>query len=140
FTWLHNTLIAPSDFAPLTLISPLNGQPLTVYNLDPAKRGLVANVVERAPNDSLVFNGVDITVSGRFGRGGVLTGGVAMGRTALNRCTVSDPNLLRFCNFTPPFTASNQYKTIVTYPLPYGVQLSGVLQSLPFVNQSSAGF
>jgi hypothetical protein len=86
-----------------------------------------------APNDTRVFQGVDAVVTGKFGDGGTVTGGVTMGRTALDRCTVSDPNLLRFCNYTPSFFANNQYKAIFSYPLHYDVQISGVLTSNPFV-------
>jgi hypothetical protein len=77
-----------------------------------------------------VFNGVDILVNGRFGRGGLVSGGVSLGRTVTESCTLDDPNARRFCKVTPPFMAGNQYKFVAAHPLPYGVQLSGTFQSI----------
>jgi hypothetical protein len=131
-TWNNNRAVQLSDYTPFTVTSPLNNEVITLYNLKPALRGLTNNVLEAAPNDSRVFTGLDMTVNGRFGQGGVVTGGINIGRTAFNRCTVSDPNLLRFCNFTTPLGSGSSYKVLLTYPLPYGVQVSGVFQSLPF--------
>jgi hypothetical protein len=130
-TWIQNQLVGPADFTPFTLVSPLNGEEITQYNLAPAKRGLSDNLITFAPNNSKVFNGVDILLSGRFGRGGVIGGGVATGRTVTRSCTTVDPNALRFCNVKPPFMAENQYKFMAAYPLPYGVQVSGTVQSVP---------
>jgi hypothetical protein len=130
--WNHNRAVQFSNYTPFAFTSPLNGEIITRYNLDPALRGVTNNVLEFAPNDSRVFSGVDITVNGKFGRGGVATGGISLGRTALNRCTVSDPNLLRFCDVTSPLKADSTYKGIVSYPLPYDVKVSGVFQILPF--------
>jgi hypothetical protein len=58
-TWSHNTLVGPNDFTPFTIVSPLDGTPITLFNLNVAKRGLVNNVIEFAPDNSQVFNGVD---------------------------------------------------------------------------------
>jgi hypothetical protein len=130
-TWINNTLVPASDYAPFTFASPLNGQPITLYNLDPAERGLANNVIQFAPNNSTVYNGVDILVSGRFSRGGVVNAGVSMGRTVTSTCTTSNPNTLRFCTVAPPFMAGNQFKFVAAYPLVYGIQVSGTFQSLP---------
>jgi hypothetical protein len=114
-----------------TIMSPLDGTPMTLYNLAPEKRGLIDNIITFAPGNSEVFNGVDILVNGRFGAGGVLSGGLSMGRSVTDNCTVDDPNMERFCKVTPPFMAGNQYKFLAAYPLPYGVQVSGTFQSTP---------
>jgi hypothetical protein len=134
--WVNNTDLNASDYTPFTITSPLNGQLITMYNLQPQYRGRINNVVELAPNDSRVFQGVDVVLSGRFGNGGTVTGGVDMGRTALDGCTVTDPNLLRYCSYTPTFFASNHYKAVVSYPLPWDIQISGVLTSSPTLGGS----
>jgi hypothetical protein len=70
-------------------------------------------------------------MNGKFGHGGLVSGGVSMGRTVTDSCTVDDPNARRFCKVTPPFMAENQYKFMAAYLLPYDVQLSGTFQSIP---------
>ena len=129
-TWTNNRAITRADFTPFTIANPLGGERVTLYNLNPAKRGLTDNVVELAPDNFRVFDGLDVVVNGRFGRGGVVNGGVTMGRTATNSCTVWDPNDLRFCEVTPGFMAENQYKFLVSYPLPYGLEVSSSFRSL----------
>jgi hypothetical protein len=130
-TWTNNLLVAPTDFTPFTLISPLNGEAITQYNLSVEKRGLSDNLITFAPDNSKVFNGVDVLVNGRFGRSLLVNGGVSLGRTVTASCTTSDPNNLRFCRVAPPFMAGNQYKFVSAYTLPYDVQVSGTFQSVP---------
>jgi hypothetical protein len=130
-TWTHNTLVSASDYTPFMIVSPLDGERIAMYNLNVAKRGVSNNVIEFAPNDSAVFNGVDLTVTGKFGQGGLVSGGVTTGRVTSSQCTVSDPNQLRFCEISPGFFAQNQYKVIVAYRLPYGVGVSGSFVSVP---------
>jgi hypothetical protein len=120
-----------TDYTPFTIVSPLDGELITLYNLNPAKRGLSDNLITYAPGNSRVFNGVDILVNGRFGRGTLLGGGISMGRTVTDSCTVDDANLQRFCLVTPPFMAGNQYKFMAAHPLPYGLQISGTFVSIP---------
>jgi hypothetical protein len=129
--WTDNLLVEETDYSPLTIVSPYDGDQVTLYNLNPARRGLSDNVIKFAPNDSRVFNGVDVLVNGRFGRGGFVGGGVSLGRTVTETCTTDNPNARLFCTVTPPFFAGNQYKFVVAYPLPYGVQVSSSFQSIP---------
>jgi hypothetical protein len=130
-TWIQNQLVEPTDFTPFTLVSPIDGEQITLYNLTPAKRGLGDYLITFAPNNSKVADFVDIFLNGQFGRGGVVSGGVSMGRIATSTCTASDPNALRFCDLKSPFMAENQYKFMASYPLPYGMQVSGTFQSVP---------
>jgi carboxypeptidase family protein len=129
--WTDNLLVQETDYVPFTLVSPLTGEQITQYNLDPAKRGLFDGLLTMAPQDTQVFNGVDLLVNGRFGRGGLVNGGVSMGRTVTETCTTYNPNARRFCRVTPPFMAGNQYKFMAAYPLPYSVQFSGTFLSIP---------
>jgi hypothetical protein len=129
FTWTENTLVDHSDYRPFTIVNPLNGSPMTLYNLDPALRGRSFNVIRFAPDDSAVFDGVDLSASGRFGRGGLVNGGISVGRQSVSLCTRSDPNQLIFCSYSPGFFAQNQYKLVASYPLPYEIKISGTFQS-----------
>jgi len=91
-TYTQNLLVAPSDYTPFTLVSPLNGEQIKQYNLSPAKRGLFSGLVAFAPNDSILFNGLDFLLNGKFGRGGIVSGGVSIGRTVTSTCTSGSPS------------------------------------------------
>jgi len=75
-----------------------------------------------------VFNGLDLTISARKDKL-LLAGGTSTGRTATKNCEVFDSPDLRFCELTPPFLT--QVKVLGSYTLPYDVQVSGTLQSIP---------
>jgi hypothetical protein len=63
------------------------------YDIAPAKFGLVKNLVtlaERFGKQSEVFNGVDLTVNARLGRGASLSGGLGGGTTTIDRCAQLD--------------------------------------------------
>jgi len=130
-TWTQNTLISDKDFTAFTITNPIDQTPITLYNLDPTKRGQSLNVIAFAPNDSIVFDGLDLTVVGRLRRGGLINGGIATGRTHSRLCTQSDPNNLRYCEINPKFFAQNQYKVIFSAPPIYDIRISGTFQSVP---------
>jgi hypothetical protein len=129
-TWTENTLVKHSDYTPFTIANPIDGSPLTLYNLDPAKRGQALNVISFAPDDYIEFDGIDLTVVGRFNGGGV-NAGISTGRTSYSQCTVADPNQLNFCKASPGFFAQNQYKVVFVAPPAYGVRTSVTFQSVP---------
>ncbi len=147
-----NLLQSPADYTPITIASPLNGEPLIVYNLNRAKQGLVdildINTVGDARTQT--YNGIEVTGQARI-REGRLIGGWTHDRTVIKNCSLDDPNnptpagaLIdtaagRFCDQTKlgmPFI--NQFKLSGAYPIWWGVQVSGVLTSYPgrqlFVN------
>ena len=78
-------------------------------------------------------------MNARLRNGAIVTGGTSTGRSIAIACDVTDPNYtsaaaagLRFCDqsqFDIPWLTT--LKLSGTYPLPYGVRLSGVLQSTP---------
>ena len=93
-----------------------------------------------------VFDGVDIGVTGRFGDGGTLRGGVSMGRTETDNCDVlaGNPQIggsefggadtrtfngESFCNTVN--SNQGQVKLAGAYPFPYGIEVSGTYQNLP---------
>ena len=87
-----------------------------------------------------VYNGVDIGVTGRYGQGGIVTGGVAFGRTVNDQCDAvrNAPEFEfnggrtgdRFCHTED--ANQSQFKLAANYPLPvWGLELSGTYQNLP---------
>jgi hypothetical protein len=79
-----------------------------------------------------VYNGYEIGVAARFGKGGTLLAGMASGLTRNQTCEVADPNKLRFCDETQyDIRWNTQAKLSGSYPLRWGISASAVFQSLP---------
>ena len=144
FLATDNLAVTPQDFdaycitAPADSRLPTSGQELCgLYNIRPDKFGQVNNLVRDSSHygkQSQIFNGVDITMNTRFVRGGLLQGGVSVGRTVTDNCIVVDsPEVARpgFCNVVPPWSSGTQVKLSAIYPLPWGLQTSVIFQNLP---------
>ena len=59
----------------------------------------------------------------------LLAGGTSTGRTTTVNCETFDSPDVRFCEVVPPFLT--QVKALASYTLPYDVQISGTVQSVP---------
>jgi hypothetical protein len=131
------------------------------YDVNPGHAGVFNNLIENASqfgNFQDEYDGFDALFSARLRRGVVFSGGVTAGRERTNVCfalnqptlsptlnvngaagTVSgfvgsvsgttSPNEQAFCNVVPPFQPN--VKLLAVYPLPWGIQASGTLQSIP---------
>jgi hypothetical protein len=140
-----NLRIGPADHDPYCITAPVDdrlpnsGQQLCgLFDLRPALFGQTENVVKSAEEFggrlTRVYNGVDATMTARFGRGGQLSGGVSIGRTVTNDCLVVDtPQAARegYCEVAPPWSQATDVKFLVVYPLPWDIQTSAVYQNSP---------
>ena len=111
---------------------PSNGEMLPVYNLAPAKFGLVDELDMNSIDNTRVYHGVDLSFNWRIRGGATLYGGTSTGRVLAASCQTEDPNNLRFCDqgdYDVPFTT--QFKLAGSYPLPLDIRLSGTFQSQP---------
>jgi hypothetical protein len=144
-----NTLIGPSDFdeycftAPTDSRLPHSGERLCgLYDLKPAKFGLVDNLVTQQSNfgdHTRVYNGVDATISARFGGGAQISGGLSVGRTVDDNCVVIDsPQDARpdFCRTEPLWGSGTQLKFLAVYPLPWDMQTSVIYQNFSGVENT----
>ena len=129
-----------------------------LYDVKPAFFGRVDNLVTQASNfgdgQTQVYNGVDLTLSGRFAGGGQFSGGLSVGRTATDNCYINDnpsltspaflnvvalpagtlvPRNSEFCKVTPPWSSSTQVKFLAVYPLPWDIETSAIFQNSPGV-------
>ena len=139
-----NTLVTRSDYDSFCITAPTDprlpgGGGYQVCNqamISRAKFGQVNTLVrnEKTFGDRRQsFNGVDLEMHGRFRNGALLQGGVALGSEVVDDCVVVDsPGALHFCKTTEPWWNSNsgQLKVSGSYPLPLGIELSGVYQNL----------
>ena len=162
FTVTENTAVTASDFSPYCITAPADprlpgsGQPICgLYDVSPAKFGLVQNLVELAShygNQSEVYNGVDLTVNARL-KGLFVSGGMNTGRTETNVCdivtrypqvigTVSGTNYTfprdsAFCDNVFSWAAQTQVKFGAIYNLPFDMQTSATVQHYPGVTQNA---
>ena len=126
-----NVAVSPSDYTKLTLTSPIDGSPVDIYNLNPAKLGVIDLVDQNSKTNTRVYGGYDVGFTARVRKLNVF-GGVSTGRTVSNTCDVEDPNQLRYCDQTQlhiPY--ATQVKIAGSYSLPWALQVSGSLQSYP---------
>ena len=140
-----NLATPPSAYDPYYVTAPtdprlgdVSGQRLNgLYDINPAYFGRVNNLITFGSaygNPKNVYNGVDITVNGRFGNGGMLQGGLSTSTLDVNNCIVTDtPQAARpgYCSYTVPWSAQTQLKLFGVYPLAWGLQVSGTFQNLP---------
>jgi len=128
-----NTLVNVSDYAAFTTPSPLNGEPVTIYNLNRAKQGLVdlldATATDRSKS-RVSYSGFEVSFSARLPKGGMAFGGWSTDRSTTVSCAGNDPNTFRYCDqseFDIPLR--HDFKFNGSYPLPFGFQVGATLQS-----------
>jgi hypothetical protein len=144
FQVTDNQLVTPADYDTYCLTAPLNpglpgggGNQICGYaDIKPTAFGKVNNLVRLASDfgrRTEVYNGLEIAVNGRFGRGGTVGGGLSTGQTVLDSCFVVDsPQDAQpgFCHVTYPFRNQLQVKAQAVYPLPWDLQASAVFQNI----------
>ena len=127
-----NLLRTMDDYIPFNLFHPITGQPFRIFDVTTAAQRLVSNFDTNSSGRSHVYNGFDLTVNTRFPGGAMLFGGFVTERNLRNICDEpDDPNMLLFCDdsendipYRPTFKLSG------TYPLPWGISVSGTWQDL----------
>jgi hypothetical protein len=149
-----NQLVTLSDWTPVSVFNPIDGTPMTIYNLNPSKNGQVSVLDTSSPTQKQTFNSYGVQFSARLPRGATLFGGFGFDRLLRNTCDEpDDPNQLRFCddgNLDASLPAGEapkgyripyqgQIKLSGSVPLPAGIQVSGTFQSNPgYANRSLA--
>jgi Carboxypeptidase regulatory-like domain len=150
-------------FTPVTVANPcLSGtvqcggtQPstLTLYKINPALIGKGSPVIDKnSANNYRVYNGIEGSFMARIHGGSQIFGGFLVARQISNLCDsgdgtatitfsqASDPNYTLYCDqsqFDVPFRT--QLKLGGTYPLPYGLNVSGTFQSYPGARNYGSG-
>ena len=164
----NNIAVDPASFSPYCITVPLDSrlpggggdQLCGLYDVVPSNFGFVNNVINRASDigrQTLNFNGVDIALNARLGRGGIVAAGVSTGKTVADACEIasSHPEVTatlalangnvttgpsgtlgsastKFCRVTLPFEGQTQIKFSGAYPLPWwGVRAAATYQNLP---------
>jgi hypothetical protein len=128
-----NTLVSIADYTPFVTPSPLNGEPVTIYNLNRSKQGLVNLLDTNATDRSkarINYNGLELSFTARLPRGGSMFGGWSADKLVNVACASYDPNTFRYCDqsqYGIPFR--HDFKFAGSYPIVWGVQVGAMLQS-----------
>lgn len=157
-----NRALANSDHDSFCITAPADarlrsasGKTFCGY-VDPRILPVPDNFITAAKNVAGIsdtYQGFEVALQYRFGKGGLLQGGVSAGRQITDTCDLINGNLsvaasvgpgraaagniprgsgnAGFCRESHDFGEQAQVKVQGSYPLPYGVQVSGTLQSLP---------
>jgi hypothetical protein len=144
-------ITAPSDarlgsFSATRICGLYDQNPGPRLGLIDAQRVRVEDISGRTGDPKDVFNGVDVGVNARFGSGGLVAGGVTVGRSTFDFCWQNElPNVTQIGTPTNLPRASShcrvqsdwwngvgsQVKLQAVYPLPYGFIVSGSYKTLP---------
>jgi len=128
-----NVLQSFSDYTLVNVVSPLDGSVIPMYNVSQAALTRVGNVVFTDDTQREWYNGYEASFTARLPRAASLFGGVTSERMLWTLCNEeSNPNNLLYCdarNSGIPFRT--QLKLSGSYPLIYGVTVSGTFQSIP---------
>jgi hypothetical protein len=140
FRYTRLLFVTPADFDPYCITAPKDprlpdgggNQICGLYDIKPAAFPLTQSLTTLATGQSEVYNGFDVNLNARFGKGGRLSAGVGSGQTVTDNCAaLVDSPQKQFCRATRPFSAQTQLKVNGIYPLPWDLQISGTLQNLP---------
>ena len=137
----YNTLRSFSDYTPFTTTNPLDGTPITLFNLNPSKLGIVDIVDINSDVNRHLYDGYELSMQARRANGAQLLVGWAMERNRDVICDTDDPNRLRFCDQTgelfqefgevPGIPFRHEFKVAGSYPLPWGLQAGVSFVSYP---------
>jgi hypothetical protein len=142
--WQDNLLVTPNDYLPFQVTSPLNGENITVYNLDRNKQGQVDTLDRNSRDRSQMrrnYDGIELNFSARLPKGGSVFGGLSTERTVEVNCELENPNFasdpattsprsFRFCDQSAlgmPFRTD--FKLAGAYPLPLDLQVGTAFAS-----------
>ncbi len=159
----RNTLVSPSDFTQYCVTSPTDARLAQFSNkqicglYDRNVQGGVRNIIELAdslglgsPEES--FNGYEIGMNARWGKGAMLNGGVSVGRETVDWCYANGhpeltpqnfpagyPRHAEYCRVTSSWWngIGSQAKVQLIYPIAYGIVVSGSYKNMPGVEQTA---
>jgi hypothetical protein len=125
-----NLLVPREGYTPITVTEQVSGRQVTVYNQDPATRGLFDLLWDNFPEADTQFNGFDLSMTKRMSNRWSVLGSVSYGKNKGDVFGTSDLNNPNN-QFRRGVLASDvpwQSKMSGVYELPFGIDLSGRLQ------------
>jgi hypothetical protein len=142
-----NLLLNPvADYNAFQVANPIgNGEMITIYNLNPAKRGQIQILEYNSDTNTHISNDWEFSFNSRLPNGSTIFGGWTAMRNVAVTCDNDNPNGInqsdlyyaidfrrggRFCDereLDIPYR--HDFKMAGTLPLPYGLEFSGTIVS-----------
>ena len=123
-----NLALSDADFVPVTITSPLDGQPFTLYNQTAASVGRFDNVVKNFDTIGSRYNGLEVTFDRRMANNFSVFGGYTLGSHKECTSASSNPNdRINSCG-NHLFDSPHIVNLSGLYRLPGDVLLSGHYQ------------
>jgi hypothetical protein len=150
-TVTDNLKVTPADFDPYCVTVPVDprlpggggNQICGLYDVKPALFGQTDNLIESGSKfgkTTELYNGFDLAINSRFGKGGMLGGGLSAGSTLTDNCDVRpDSPDRRYCRNEFGFAGQLQYKAQFVRALPHRFEVSGVFQNLSGIPIGASG-
>lgn len=151
FTVTDNLAVTPQDYSPYSFTAPVDsrlpnggGYPVSdLYDLNPNKVGQVDNLVTFASkfgSQTEIYQGYEFMVNARLPRRATVGGGVNLGNSdgstsSSSRCFVVDSPSQYLCDQPIPILV--QFKMHGSYTLPWDLQVSANVQSLPGIPRTA---
>lgn len=152
---LLNYAVPGSAWTPFTINSPLDGSPITVYNLQQQYVGITPAMHETNAPQSLrsnYYQGFETSVTGRLARGGFFNVGWTVEHQIDKECDetaganyLNDPNYNRFCDWSGGLYQSlgqnvgipwlNEFQMQANMPIKWGIEGSLSIYSSPVFSQ-----
>jgi len=135
-TSTYHTEWTAADYSTLQIFNPMTGAPITVYNRSAAANSRPSDIFDSFdPERQRIYNSYSFEFNARPGGRARIFGGLSVERELNVNCTLPDnPNFTRFCDerhledgFSIPFRKN--LRLAGSIPIPYGITLSGSLQS-----------
>jgi hypothetical protein len=124
-----NEAVPFTAYSPVVITNPLDNTPLTVYNQDPATRGLQRSVRGTRSELFQKYQGFEVKSTKRFGNGANVVGGFTVGRTeGTTTPNMNDPNGRINWIGAVGYDSTYQLTLSGNYMLPGTVQFSGSLR------------
>ena len=150
-----NLAVPSSAWTAFTITNPLDGTPITMYNLDPFFVGQPSVLYQTNAPRSLrrnSYNGFETSVTGRLPRGAFVFAGWTIDHELSRQCDetagfmnqLNDPNWLRYCDWygemhqdlgqVPSLPFRSEFKLQGNLPLWYRFEIGASLYSDPVYN------
>ncbi len=143
----RTTPIAPGDFTQFCVKTPsdprletFGGQTVCGYDINFATTSSDQLILRdkdlpttdgRTNGRSEVYNGFELSTRARFGNGGLASGGISLGKTVVDNCTIVDTPQAAVRPFCETGSRQDQVKFNASYPIWRGITVAAVYQNLP---------
>ncbi len=155
-----NYAVPSSAWTPAQITNPLDGTPVTVYNLQPNYFGLAPVLYQTNAPRSLrhdTYTGFETSVTARLPHGAFVVAGWSIEKQTDTACDINtnstgtalnDPNSLRFCDWSGSLQQSlgqisgvpfrSEYKLQTNVPIKWGFELNASVYSDPVFSNNFA--